>query len=120
MLYSHIESLTDEEVSQSLIAYLTDLMRKWKEDPTFNLPELKQIIVTRWLTNQFTLGSYGYRETDSDVAGITNSDLAKPLMVFNVPRVLFAGEAAHDEFYSAVHGAFATGAEQAMTIVEFK
>ena len=95
-------------------------MRKWKEDPTFTLPGLKNIIVTRWLANPFTLGAYGYRETDSDIMGITSSDLGKPLMVFGVPRVLFAGEATHDEFYSAVHGALATGAAEAMRIIDFK
>ena len=50
-------------------------------------------------------GAYGYRETDSDGLGITFSDLAEPLTYAGAPRVLFAGEATTDNYYSAVHGA---------------
>jgi hypothetical protein len=50
-------------------------------------------------------GAYGYRETDSDLLGITFSDLAEPLTFAGAPRVLFAGEATTDNYYSAVHSA---------------
>jgi hypothetical protein len=50
-------------------------------------------------------GSYSYRETDSDILDITHESLAEPLKVSNVPRVLFAGEATTNDYYSAVHGA---------------
>jgi monoamine oxidase len=102
----------------ALQGYLTDLMRKYKKDPSFTLPALKQIIVTRWLSNEFTLGSYSFREVDSD--NIYYSDLATPVMVNDVPKVLFAGEATIDEYHTAVHGALASGAREAKRILDLK
>ena len=53
----------------------------------------------------FFQGAYGYRETNSDGLGITFSDLAEPLTYAGAPRVLFAGEATTDNYYSTVHSA---------------
>ncbi len=102
----------------ALQGYLTDLMRKYKKDPSFTLPALKQIIVTRWLSNEFTLGAYSFLEVDSELLDIYNSDLAIPLVVNNVPRVLFAGEATIDEYNTAVHGALASGEREAKRILD--
>jgi len=78
---------------------------------------MKQIIVTRWKANPYTLGSYSYRELDSDPLDIWHSDLATPVSVNTVPKVLFAGEATDDVYYSAVHGAVASGAREAQRIL---
>ena len=107
-------------MADAIKGYFTDLMRKWKQDPTFALPELKRVIVTKWLSNPYTLGAYSYREIDSDALNITHSDLGKPLTFNNVPRVLFAGEATSEKYYTAVHGAVATGAREALRIANLK
>ena len=104
-------------MKDGLKGYFTDLMRKYKNNPNFELPPLTRIIVTRWLSNPYTLGSYSYREVDSDSLKLSPSDLAEPLVVNNVPRVLFAGEATSDEFYTAVHGAMETAEKAAKKIV---
>jgi hypothetical protein len=36
-------------------------MRKWKDDASFELPELKKVMVTRWFSNPYTLGSYRFQ-----------------------------------------------------------
>jgi hypothetical protein len=74
-----MESVSNEDISQGVLNRLTDLMRKYKSDPDFNLPALKQIMVTRWSSDPNSLGSYSYRETDSDVLKISHSDLSEPL-----------------------------------------
>ena len=107
-------------MGDALKGYFTDLMRKWKQDPSFVLPELKRVIVTRWLSNPYTLGAYSYRDVDSDALNITQSDLAKPITVNNVPRILLAGEATSEKYYTAVHGALDTGAREALRIVNLK
>jgi len=92
-------------------------MRKWTQNSTYVLPAMKQIIVTRWNSNPYTLGSYSYRELDSDSLNIWHSDLATPVSVNAVPKILFAGEATDDTYYSAVHGAVASGAREAQRIL---
>ena len=107
-------------MGEAVKGYLTKFMRKWKKNDSFELPELTRTIVTGWLKNPFTLGSYSYRVVDSDPLKLKPSDLAKSLKVNGVPRVLFAGEATSDEHYTAVHGAMESGEEAARKIVNFK
>lgn len=37
----------------------------------------------------------------------------------NVPILLFAGEACHDQYFSTAHGAFLSGTEQAVKLLQF-
>jgi len=64
-----METLTDDKIAEDVQAHMVSVLRKWKEDPNFNLPALKKIIVTRWFGNPYILGSYSYRQTDSDILG---------------------------------------------------
>jgi hypothetical protein len=64
-----MESLSDEAVAEALQSHLVTVLRKWKNDPEFELPALKRTIVTRWYNNPYILGSYSYREIDSDRLG---------------------------------------------------
>ena len=96
-------------------------MRKLNNNTSFELPELKNTIVTRWLENQFTLGSYSYREVDSDPLCKSPKDLAEPLEdEEGNPIVLFAGEATSKNYYTAVHGAMQSGERAALDIVNLK
>ena len=45
------------------------------------------------------------------------SDLASPIPCEKNPRVLFAGEATHDHYYSTLHAAYITGLREAERIV---
>ena len=110
LAHRYIEKLDDKVVGDDLKRYFTDLMRKLNNNTSFELPQLKKTIVTKWLKNQFTLGSYSYREVDSDPLNLSPSALATPLKdEKGVPRVLFAGEATSDNYYTAVHGAMESG-----------
>jgi len=64
-----METLSDDKIAEDVQAHLVSVLRKWKENPDFELPALKRIIVTRWFSNPYTLGSYSYREIDSDILG---------------------------------------------------
>lgn len=64
-----MEMLSDEAVAGAVQSHLVSVIRKWKNDPEFQLPALKRTIVTRWFNNPHILGSYSYREIDSDVLG---------------------------------------------------
>ena len=119
LAHRYIEKLDDKVVGDDLKRYFTDLMRKLNNNTSFELPQLKKTIVTKWLKNQFTLGSYSYREVDSDPLNLSPSDLATPLKdEKGVPRVLFAGEATSDNYYTAVHGAMESGKKAADDIYD--
>ena len=46
-----METLTDEEIGQDVCQYLQEVMQKYKGDPEWQIPKLRQIIVTRWNSN---------------------------------------------------------------------
>ena len=53
-----METLTDEEIGQDLCNKLQSMISKYKQDPDWILPKLKQIVVTRWYTNSNFKGVY--------------------------------------------------------------
>ena len=106
-------------MGDALKVYFTDLMKKWKNDPNFVLPQLTRVIVTRWNSNPYTMGSYSYREKDSDALKRSPSDLAEPLRVNDIPKVWFAGEATSDDFYTAVHGAMQSAEDVARNVTKY-
>jgi spermine oxidase len=84
----------------------------------FNISKLKKVI--QRLYKVFNLqGSYSYRETDSDPLDIWHSDLATPLSFARAPRVLFAGEATTDNYYSAVHGAVDSARREVARLLQY-
>jgi monoamine oxidase len=50
--------------------------------------------------------------------GVTFSDLSNPLTVNDAIKVLFAGEATTDEYFSTVHGAMYSGQREADIIIK--
>ena len=87
-----METLTNEDIAQDVTDYLQEIMRKYKDNPDWNLPKLRQIVVTRWNSNPNFCGVYSYRNQDSDAKGIVNKDLSVPVYVRGYPRLLFAGK----------------------------
>ena len=77
-------------MGDALKGYFTDLMRKWKQDPSLVLPELKRVIVTRWLSNPYTLGAYSYPKVGASPKVF--KQMGEPLPSKNDPRLLFAGK----------------------------
>ncbi|KAK3601839.1 hypothetical protein CHS0354_041760 [Potamilus streckersoni] len=107
----HMETLSEEEIEK----VCTDLLRKFL--PGRTVPKPERVLVTRWCSNPYTLGSYSYpgmeyRHGDMLV-------MAEPLCHQDVPRVLFAGEATHDRFFSCTHGARSSGIREADRLIEW-
>jgi len=74
------------------------------------LPAPEGYVLTRWLSDPWSRGSYSYRamggkESDRQV-------LAEPV----ADRLFFAGEATHEEHYGTVHGALLAGEREALRI----
>ena len=107
-----METLSDSEIAEDLCSKLQSIISKYKQDPNWTLPKLKQIIVSRWYSNPNFKGVYSYRNHSSDLKGITNKDLSHPIYVNGCPRILFAGEATDSDHYGTVHGAMCAGARE--------
>ena len=70
--------------------------------------------VTKWHSNPFVKGSYSYQTIQSDLANLGPSTLARPQ---GQDRLLFAGEATHEKYFSTVHGAIESGWREADRII---
>ena len=70
MIFSHMERLSDKEISDTILIHLESVVQKSRNDPDFRIPELKQIIVTRWDSDPFFRGVYSYRNHESDLVTI--------------------------------------------------
>jgi hypothetical protein len=53
-----MEKLSNEVIAKGVLDHLTNVMRKWKNNPSFVLPNLKQILVTRWHSDPLFLVSF--------------------------------------------------------------
>ena len=101
-----METLSKEEVKTNLMKRLREFMP--------DLPEPIKIVITKWNTNENTLGSYSYQSVNSVKAGVGPRNLAKSI---GDGRVLFAGEASNEKHYSTVHGAVESGWREADRII---
>ena len=82
-----MERLSDKEISDTILGHLEKLVRKLNNEPTFILPELKRIIVTRWGLDPFFQGVYSYRNHESDLVSyclfsLTGNFVDIPVIVY--------------------------------------
>nr|CAD7427041.1 unnamed protein product [Timema monikensis] len=104
-----MERLPETEVLDGCMELLQRFCGK-----TYNIPKAEQVTRSSWGTNPHFLGCYSYRSVDSDVLGVSASQLASPVVNSQGKEVLlFAGEATSDHHYSTVHGAIETGFREA-------
>lgn len=103
--------LTD---SKEVIERCTDLLRQFTGDLSLAPPD--SILSTSWCTNRFIGGSYSYPTTKT----LQNDHkiIGEPLPSWSEPKLLFAGEATHESYFSTVHGARLTGLTQANHIIQ--
>lgn len=92
------ESLSDEDAVAEVVAALA-------------APEPTGALVTRWASDPHARGSYSFLAVGSSPADLRA--LAEPAS----ERLLFAGEATHDEFFATVHGAYMSGIREADRIL---
>ncbi|XP_003704750.2 uncharacterized protein LOC100878001 [Megachile rotundata] len=110
-----IETISEQQVAtdcENLLKYYLKLE---------NISPVKRCVRTQWNANKYIRGSYSHITTKCDKHGITPNVLSEPIwgkIVQNgcskdVPIIMFAGEATHQNFYSTTHGAYDTGTKQA-------
>ena len=75
-----------------------------------DLIEPSDFIITRWLSDPFSKGSYSYGKTKDD--HLERHTMSHPL--YN--RLFFTGEATHPAHYGTVHGALLSGEREARRI----
>ncbi|EFX83379.1 hypothetical protein DAPPUDRAFT_301970 [Daphnia pulex] len=110
-----VESLPENEI----LKVCSDLLRKYI-GADFPFTEPVGLILSKWFSNPFTVGSYSYRSMESKEMNVWAADLALPVYDSNgFPRLFFAGEATHDCMYSTVHGAVETGWREADRIAKY-
>lgn len=77
--------------------------------------KIKNVKTSRWKTDDQFLGTYSYQSEDDSSITL----LAEPLCDSNGRlKVLFAGEATHEYFFSTVHGAIESGLREAKRLID--
>lgn len=94
-----------------------DLLRKFLNRQ--EIPYPKKVYKSNWSTNRWIRGAYSHTTPDSDRLGVGPSSLNIPVQINSIPRVLFAGEAAHESHFSTTHGAYESGQKQAKHLLKF-
>ncbi|XP_078711569.1 peroxisomal N(1)-acetyl-spermine/spermidine oxidase [Lampetra fluviatilis] len=110
-----METLTESEVRQRML----ELLRNFTGNP--NIPAPKRMLISRWNSHPYTLGSYTYTALGSSGDDIDN--LSQPLPSSQQRgvqplQVMFAGEATHRQFYSTTHGALESGWREADRLIK--
>ena len=99
---AQIEEMTDDEVVREALAALKSMFG--------SVPTPKEVLITRWLADPWSHGSYSYVPVGSSFRSLV--ELSKPIE----NKVFFAGEATHAEYPATVHGALLSGVRAARDI----
>uniref|UniRef100_A0A914WKA4 Amine oxidase domain-containing protein n=1 Tax=Plectus sambesii TaxID=2011161 RepID=A0A914WKA4_9BILA len=103
-----IDAMSDDQVS----SMVTSLFRRMLKNDT--IPAPMEIYRHQWTTNPLFGGTYSYVSVAAAKTELSlNEQLAAPIVVDGVARVLFAGEATHNDVYSTVIGAYLSGRREA-------
>lgn len=105
-----MEKLSDEEIALTC----RDIFRKFLNDPSIPAPDL--VLRSSWISDPLYCGAYSYLSIDSRETDI--EDLGRPLPSIHCPKLQFAGEATHPQYFSTVHGAFLSGVRESRRIQE--
>ncbi|XP_071447992.1 uncharacterized protein [Hetaerina americana] len=119
-----VERMPKDEVGRQCVL----LLRKFtlKQD----IPFPKRVIRSKWFSNPYVKGAYSHTTSLCDASGSSPSMLSGPvyseisqpltnnIIKYHHPTILFAGEATHKCYFSTTHGAYETGKNQAMAVLE--
>ncbi|XP_058066055.1 spermine oxidase-like [Anopheles bellator] len=107
------ELLPDDTIREGLLHLLSVFVNK------IEFGEVLAIVKSNWSSNRFFRGSYSSRSIATERMQTGAKYLAYPLMDTNTtPRVLMAGEATMEKYYSTVHGAVASGQREANRLID--
>lgn len=111
-LYLAEQDIGDEELGEECVKVLEE----FTGHPS--IPRPFKTIRTRWHKNPYVRGAFSYR------TGVFDPKILDPLGPVvdgqQVPSLIFAGEALDVSHHSTAHGAFSSGRDQAMKIVDWK
>ncbi len=102
---AQIEAMSDAQIKGEALATLADMFG--------SVPPLRNALITRWQSDPWSYGSYSYVPVGS--SWIQHEELAKPID----DRVVFAGEATHEDFPATVHGAYLSGIRAAREVATY-
>ncbi|XP_029660903.1 spermine oxidase-like [Formica exsecta] len=114
-----------EDLSEWIIAQdCTNLLMHYLR--CHDIPPVKKCVRTKWHGNKYMRGGYSHITKNCEDDDVLPRTLAEPVWATilhnntkkNLPVILFAGEATHDDFYSTTHGAYETGIHQAKIFLQ--
>lgn len=110
---SIMENISDDIIIGRCLAVLRSIFGNSQ------VPQPKEVVVTRWKSDPWTRGSYSFVSVDS--TGNDYDDLAEPIVPptnngMQVPRIFFAGEHTCRNYPATVHGALLSGLREARKI----
>lgn len=103
-----MEALDDEQIIQACEFLFETFFKKDIRG------KVKQVKTSKWKTNGNFSGTYSFHSDDKSVAQLVQPLLDKS----QSPKVLFAGEATHDHFFSTVHGAIESGFRESKRLTD--
>ncbi|KAL1501375.1 hypothetical protein ABEB36_006705 [Hypothenemus hampei] len=111
-MVDEVELLPDDLVQDASMFLLKKFVGKF-----YDIPKPTSILRSKWSTNPHFLGGYSYVGVAMEKLGLVHADLAHPLCINDIPRLLFAGEATHSCYFSTVHGAIESGYREAERLI---
>ncbi|KAF2723267.1 hypothetical protein K431DRAFT_283071 [Polychaeton citri CBS 116435] len=108
LLAGHAAYDAETTSTQTLMHEVTDRLRKTFPDK--DVPEPREVIVTRWKSDRFTRGTYSFVGTKTQAEDYD-------LMSRSVGNLHFAGEATCGTHPATVHGAFLSGLRVAAEVM---
>lgn len=99
------ETMTDAEIISEIMKHLKDMYGN-------NIPNPKNLLRTKWQSNENAFGAYSYTAVGTEMTHF--DDLAEEVS----DRLFFAGEHTNADYFSTVHGAYLSGLREADKIIE--
>lgn len=101
------ETMSDAEVIDTIMTHLKDIYGT-------SIPQPKNLLRTKWQSNENTFGSYSYTAVGTEMKHF--DDLAEEVN----DQLFFAGEHTNADYFSTAHGAYLSGIREADKIIALK
>lgn len=98
------ENMTDQQIIEEIMTHLRDIYGN-------DIPYSKNILRTKWQTNEYSYGSYSYTAVGTEMRHF--DDLAEEID----DKIFFAGEHTEIDYFSTAHGAYLSGIREADKII---
>jgi len=98
------ENMTDQQIIEEIMTHLRYIYGN-------DIPYSKNILRTKWQTNEYSYGSYSYTAVGTEMRHF--DDLAEEID----DKIFFAGEHTEIDYFSTAHGAYLSGIREADKII---